>query len=347
MSLIYKILTALGFCPSKEDASGFKPSLHDILSFNPTQLLKPQSFILIILLSTGGSFTYSAIMSFSTRMGNYVPTTLDILTYSLRLIWGASLVLFTLDVYLSNKLSTRHYLESSVFILVSGFSDIKELWNFLDYLSTIKQYPYMTFNWKVALHMNNYFLSYIPMVIAFFLAYLVVRKRPLFEKSTYLLLIGMCLSRILWLMSQYKISLLLSHISPVVLYHITMLVLSVTTLVFALITFMQGYLGKWSKEELHSQGIPWIFRVAIFIYGLRQLVSMSTLFIVPNDILSVFSNTQALFSVVARLSIGFSSIILSMTDWTLSTIFPKYINKNSISKYNYESRARGRACSAV
>ncbi len=104
-----------------------------------------------------------------------------------------------------------------------------------------------------------------------------------------------------------------------------MFVLSVATLGFALIGFMQGYLGNWSKEELYSQGITWIFKAVIFTYGLRQIVSMSYLLIGQSDILSVLSNSEILFKLVARLAIGISSIVLSMTRWNLSTILPKNI----------------------
>ncbi len=138
MSLLFKILSSLGFCPSKKDASGFKPSLHDILSINPTQYLKPQSLLLLILLSTGGYLAFLRIMSYSTILGSNPPSMNAIVIYSLQFLWGASLALLTLDVYLSKKISTRHYIESSVFILVSGFANISELWDFLDYLIDIK-----------------------------------------------------------------------------------------------------------------------------------------------------------------------------------------------------------------
>jgi len=162
------------------------------------------------------------------------------------------------------------------------------------------------------------------MLIAFVLAYRVFRQRPLFVKSTYLLLMGHCLSWILWLMPGSTFS-PLSLTSPWELYHLMMFVLSVATLGFALIGFLQGYLGNWSKEELYSQGIPWIFKAVIFTYGLRQIVSMSYLLIGQNDILSVLSNSQILYKLVARLTIGISSIVLSMTRWNLSTILPKNI----------------------
>ncbi len=340
MNFFLKILTSLGFCPSKKDASGFKPSLQDILSINPTQYLKPQSLLLLILLSTGGYWAFSTIMLYNTRTGAYPPSTFEIVLYSLRFLWGASLVLLTLDVYLSKKISIRHYIESSVLILVSGFSNFDVLVDFLEYLSYINKYPYMNFSWKVALQMNENFISYAPMLIAFVLAYRVFRKKPLFVKSTYLLLIVHCLSWILWLMSINSFS-PLSLSSPWALYILMMNVLSVATLGFALISFLQGYLGIWSKEELFTQGIPWIFKVAMFTYGLRQLVSMSTLLITQNSILDIFSNSQVLFSVVARLTIGISSIILSMTRWNLSTILPKKIGGGTERGVELSDEVRG------
>jgi len=323
MSLLYRILSSLGFCPSKKDASGFKPSLHDTPSINPTQYLKPRSLLLLTLLSTGGYWALSRIMSYISITGNSPPSTYSLVRYSLEFLWGASLVLLALDVYVSNKITTRHYIESSVFILVSGFANISELWDFLDYLIYINKSPLLDFNWQVALRNVN-FISYVPMLIAFVLAYRVFRQRPLFVKSTYLLLMGHCLSWILWLMPGSTFS-PLSLTSPWELYHLMMFVLSVATLGFALIGFLQGYLGNWSKEELYSQGIPWIFKAVIFTYGLRQIVSMSYLLIGQNDILSVLSNSQILYKLVARLTIGISSIVLSMTRWNLSTILPKNI----------------------
>ncbi len=326
MSLLFKILTSLGFCPSKKDASDFKPRLHDTLSINPPQYLKPQSLLLLILLSTGGYWAFSTFMLYNT--GNNPPTGYSLVIHSLELLWGASLALLTLDVYLSKKISTRHYIESGVFILASGFANIRELFDFLDYLSNINKSPYINFSWKVALQMNNNFISYVPMLIAFVLAYRVFRQRPLFVKSTYLLLIGHCLSWILWLMSTNGFS-PFSLSSPWELYYLMMFVFSVATPGFALIGFLQGYLGIWSKEELYSQGIPWIFKLVIFTYGLRQIVSMSYLFILPNGILDIFSNSQILFKLVARLTIGISSIFLSMTRWNLSTILPKNIGSGT------------------
>jgi len=120
-----------------------------------------------------------------------------------------------------------------------------------------------------------------------------------------------------------------------------MFVLSVATLGFALIGFLQGYLGNWSKEELYSQGIPWIFKVVIFTYGLRQIASMSHLIFGQNDILSVISNSQILFRLVARLSIGISSIILSMTRWNLSTILPKNIGGGTERDVELSDEVRG------
>lgn len=326
MSLLFTILASLGFCPSKKDASDFKPSQNGILSLNPIQFLKPQSLLLLILIASGGHLGFFAIMSFITRIGPYPPTTYEIVIFSLTFLWGASLVLLTLDVYRSKKISTRHYVESSVFILISGLSNIQEIWNFLDYLTEIKKYPLMTFNWGVAFQMNDNFISYVPMLITFFLAYRVIRQRPLFVKSTYLLLVGMCLSRIIWLMSIYNIS-QLTLTSPWGLYNLMMLILSVATLGFALISFLQGYLGKWSKEELYSQGIPRIFKLAIFTYGLRQLLSMSSLILTQISILDIFSSSQVLFSLVARLTVGISTIMLSRTNWTLSSILPKHVKE--------------------
>ncbi len=266
MSLLYRILSSLGFCPSKKDASGFKPSLHDTLSINTPQYLKPQSLLLLILLSAGGYFAFSTIMLYNT--GNNPPTGVSLVIHSLELLWGASLVLLTLDVYVSNKITTRHYIEGSVFILVSGFANIGELWDFLDYLIYINKSPLLNFNWRVALRNVN-FISYVPMLIAFILAYRVLRQRPLFVKSTYLLLIGHCLSWIIWLMSTNGFS-PFSLSSPWELYYLMMSVFIVATPGFALIGFLQGYLGIWSKEELYSQGIPWIFKLVIFTYGLRR-----------------------------------------------------------------------------
>ena len=134
----------------------------------------------------------------------------------------------------------------------------------------------------------------VPMLIAFILAYRVFRQKPLFVKSTYLLLMVHCLSWILWLAPGNTVS-LSSLASPWEFYYLMMFVLSVATLGFALIGFLQGYLGNWSKEELYSQGIPRIFKAVIFTYGLRQIVSMSYLFILPNGILDIFSNSQILF----------------------------------------------------